>query len=356
MNLFQKLRINLIRYLYLLNSLTIHECKRPESKSILWLYDNKINPDGYTLRNYAIQISEEINANLISFGSQNLKLELFINFIKYIPLILWYRNIEKFALTILNKQILAIKNLEYVLVGSGNGFLASIAIRAFKKKIKILEIQHGLLDESYLPLKCHIFYARSVDSMHFLGKVDKHVKVKLISNDLNKPEYTKFQIKSPDEIKSLVFWSKNPLGGISWEELCELEAGIVFFAREQKLNLYFNLHPRDNIFKFFIRHLRIYQYPSEISFKEVLKIILRKRLIFSDQMPREDGPGRKVLHISCFSSSLITQSSTGDLVFNIANSRPHFVIKSYSWIESKLLKEIRNISFPLSVTEIKKNA
>ena len=31
-----------------------------------------------------------------------------------------------------------------------------IAIKEFKKRIEILEIQHGLLDESYLPLKCDI--------------------------------------------------------------------------------------------------------------------------------------------------------------------------------------------------------
>ena len=127
------------------------------STSILWLYDNRTNPDGYTLKNFALLVSKEKNSDLISFGPQNFRLEFFVNFIKYLPFIIWYRNIEKFALMLIKKQINLLGNIKYILVGSGNGFLASIAIEEYKKRIEILEIQHGLLDESYLPLKCDTF-------------------------------------------------------------------------------------------------------------------------------------------------------------------------------------------------------
>ena len=149
-------------------------------------------------------------------------------------------------------------------------------------------------------------------------------------------------------------WSKNPSGGISWEDLSDLEAGIVSFAREYKLDLYFNCHPRDSKIKFLFRHLKNYFRTSKIFFSEIIKIILKQRLNFSDEGPVKNQIKRKTLHVSCFSSSFITETLDGDLVLNIKNLRPDFVIDSYSWVESMPLKEIDNISFPITVTEIKK--
>ena len=354
MKTIQKIRINLIRYFFLINSFTIREDDQPKSNSILWLYDNRKNPDGYSLKSFALLISKETNTDLISFGPQNFRLGFFVNFVRYLPFIIWYRNIEKFALKLINQQINLLGNTRYILVGSGNGFLSSIAIKEFKKRIEILEIQHGLLDESYLPLKCDIFYCRSIDDRFFLNRYDKNLSLKLIANDLGKPKYVKYNLKSPDEIQSLKMWSKNPSGGISWEDLSDLEAGIVSFAREYKLDLYFNCHPRDSKIKFLFRHLKNYFRTSKIFFSEIIKIILKHRLNFSDEGPVKNQIKRKTLHVSCFSSSFITETLDGDLVLNIKNLRPDFVIDSYSWVESMPLKEIDNISFPITVTEIKK--
>jgi hypothetical protein len=350
----QKIRINLIRYFYLINSFTAKEDNQPKSTSTLWLYDSRTNPDGYLLKNFALLVSKEKNTNLISVGPQKFRLGFFCNFVKYLPFIIWHRNIEKFALMLINEQINLSGSIRYILVGSGNGFLSSIAIEEYKKRIEILEIQHGLLDESYLPLKCDTFYCRSEDDKFFLNQYNKNISLKLISNDLGKPKYIKYNLKSSDEIHSLIMWSKNPSGGISWKDLSDLEAGVVSFAREHKLDLYFNCHPRDNKIKFLFRHIIHYLNTSKILFTEIIKIVLRQKLNFSEEIRVQNSTKRKTLHISCFSSSFITETLSGDLVFNIKNLRPDIVIDSYSWIESMPLTEINNISFPLTVTEIKK--
>ena len=140
-------------------------------------------------------------------------------------------------------------------------------------------------------------------------------------------------------------WSKNPSGGITWKDLSDLEAGVVSFAKH-KLDLFFNYHPRDSKIKFLFRHLRNYFSTSKILFTEVIDIILRQRLNFSEEIKLQNSTIRKTLHVSCFSSSFITETLDGDLVFNIKNLRPHIVIESYSWIESMPLKDIDNISFP----------
>ena len=61
----------------------------------------------------------------------------------------------------------------------------------------------------------------------------------------------------------------------------------------------------------------------------------------------------KILHISCFSTSLISEPKSGDYVLNICNERPQIVFEVYSWLSNINIDNLQDFSFPLEVNEIK---
>jgi hypothetical protein len=111
----------------------------------------------------------------------------------------------------------------------------------------IVEIQHGLLDDSYFKGRIPIlFLARSKMSAKIYNIMRPQVPISIVSFDLSPPAIAYFKIKNNCEVH---FYSKNPGGGISKEELSKLENCLT----KKFPNLILHLHPRDNLIKFLLR-------------------------------------------------------------------------------------------------------
>lgn len=347
------LRINFTRYLFLINSIPsfIKIENSSSDGSILWLYDSTSSPDGYSLVTFALKLARKEELNLLSFGPTNFTIIFFKRFLFHLPSIIRHRNIYKFAFHLLKKQLLINKDIKYILTGSCNGFLMSV-VKKNNLNIKILEIQHGILDESYLPLKCDVFYTRSKTSAELLKFFSPSSDIRILSNDLEIPPSRRFCIDSPSKIESITLWSKNPDGGITWQELAVLESGLVSFANKYKFDLYFKMHPRDNKLKFIYRHLWLRK-NTTMSLVQLAQIAFLNKIKNNYMSSFSLEKSSRNLNISCFSTSLISESAPSDLIFNLTNIRPNIVKDCYSWIESETIENLKDLSIPFNVTEIK---
>lgn len=141
-------------------------------------------------------------------------------------------------------------HFEFAVFGENKGVNSRI-VKKWLKFEKVIEVQHGALDSSYFPIESDVFVCRSTDAYNsvkgssFLGE--------LVADELDfDVELTQSQqcLGSYDQY---ILFSKNPGGGISWRDLAHAESKI--FRTLFSKNIQFIKHPRDNIFKFGVRHL-----------------------------------------------------------------------------------------------------
>tara|TARA_X000000950_G_scaffold201757_1_gene242923 strand:+ start:23833 stop:24864 length:1032 start_codon:yes stop_codon:yes gene_type:complete len=339
------IKILLERYLFLLNASAIP--LKTASKSALWIIDEKNSPGGYPIEESVYKVAKDLDIDIIRFDSKFNFFVLLYNFILKLPLIIKSRDINKFTEIIVNKELNKNNNIEYIITGSCNSFVASV-IHNSSIPIKIIEIQHGQIDESYIPVRADIFYSRSEKSKKLLEDLHPGADIRNISSEYDIPKYNKKSLTSQHQIKQIYFWSKNPNGGISWRELVILENEIFDLSQKLNINLSFKIHPRDNKLKFLFRHLFFNEYKN-MKFIRILKIFFTKKLTYKVINTFKNN---KTLHISCFSTSLISEPKTHDYVINIINERPQIVLETYSWLSSINLSKLKNVSFPFEVTEI----
>lgn len=169
--------------------------------------------------------------------------------------------------------------------------------------IDLVEIQHGLLDESYFHGRTPVlFLARSTSSVTIYKKFRPNVDVRLVSTDLEAPFYKQTRIKSP---RAAWIYSKNPGGGIGISDLVSLERGLCDAFPSARLVI----HPRDRFVKLIIRH----------RFKlQVLCSYFRGLFISSNE------PGRLV--ISSYSTALFDKPNLGDCVLNVGIERSRCMV------------------------------
>ena len=334
------------RYIFLLSA-TITP-KSTEKKSALWIIDEKNSPGGYPIESIVREVSKDMNLDIVKFDTKFNLIIILYNFFSNLPLILKLRSINKFTEAVIKNQLNKNKNVEYIITGSCNSFVASV-IHNSNISIKIIEIQHGQIDESYLPVKADIFFSRSQQSSNLLNKLYPKADIRKISNEYDIPKYNKKFLYSQHDFKEIYFWSKNPNGGISWKELVKLENDVVNLCDKLDVNLIFKAHPRDNKFKFIVRHL-LFNIKKDTKFLRILKIFFANSFI---NQTIKTNKKSKILHISCFSTSLISEPKSGDYVLNICNERPQIVFEVYSWLSNINIDNLQDFSFPLEVNEIK---
>lgn len=132
---------------------------------------------------------------------------------------------------------------------------------------KLVEVQHGALDESYFPIQSDIFVCRSSESCARV--LDSTFTGILIQDVLDFDVSFEKSLRSLDSYSQYSFFSKNPGGGVSWANLARAESKI--FNRLSKKNIYLNVHPRDNFLKFCIRHLCYSRFAKLRAFIKIYK-------------------------------------------------------------------------------------
>ncbi len=186
----------------------------------------------------------------------------------------------------------------------------------------IIEIQHGLLDDSYFNgRKPSLFLARSKESAYIYRMLRPTIKVIEISNDLKMP--CLLPSKSMN-FTSVEFYSKNPEGGISLEDLRKMEIELVNLIPTLRLHL----HPRDSLLKLIIR--------SRFNLK-ITRCYLRTILFNKDCGSR--------LIISSYSSALFDRVVSGDFVLNLKSQQPPSLIqeKVYGCLPTYSIKEVKMV-------------
>lgn len=340
-------KILLERYLFLLNASAVPS--KTSSKSALWIIDEKNSPGGYPIEESVCKVAKELELDIIRFDSKSNLAVFFYNFFLNLPVIIKLRNIDKFTQYIVKKELNKNNNIEYIITGSCNSFVASV-IHNSSISVQIIEIQHGQIDESYIPVKADIFYSRSMQTKKLLKDLFPNSDIRNISSEFDIPKYNKRTLTNKDEIQEIYFWSKNPNGGISWRELVSLENEIFDLSKKLNVNLSLKIHPRDNALKFLIRHTFFNNKKKIMRFIRILKILFTKKIKHN---VKKTDTKNKILHISCFSTSLISEPKSNDYVLNIINTRPQIVLETYSWLSNINLSNLKNVSFPIEVTQIK---
>lgn len=163
----------------------------------------------------------------------------------------------------------------------------------------IIEIQHGLLDDSYINGKVPIlFLARSTQSKEIYKIFRPEVPVMVVSNDLTPPILYISELSSFDNVH---FYSKNPGGGVSGSELFNIELTLTKLVPLLRLHI----HPRDSFLKLLIRS----------QFKiGVVRAYLRSFFPVNKN--------KQKLVISSYSTSLYDRVNCGDFVVNLKLSNP----------------------------------
>jgi hypothetical protein len=191
---------------------------------------------------------------------------------------------------------LIVKKLNNINLTIYTGNINSVCLEEFSN---IIEIQHGLLDDSYINGKAPVlFLARSIKSAEIYQIFRPEVPVKVVSNDLTPPSLDLSELSSFDNAH---FYSKNPGGGVSRSELFNIELTLTKLVPLLRLHI----HPRDGFLKFLIRsRLKII----------VVKAYLRSLFPVDKNKPK--------LVISSYSTSLYDRVNCGDFVLNLKLLNP----------------------------------
>ncbi len=267
--------------------LILSNCKlvcRSDNVRIAVIYQNL--PEGVAvekLLTYKFRTQDKIDTMTFDFNA-NFSLVSLINI---------FRSIED----ILKHQFSDITKYKFLYVGETKGFLTKELIKFFDCG-RVIEIQHGQLDESYFPIKSNLFIARDSIAYKILLENQSTNKTIHLFNDFNIDNSHYLDINKHDV--NVVYWGKNPGGGVTWSKLVQLEKKI-FICFFQELTQV-KLHPRDNLLKFFFRHL----------FFGNFRVIYIYFLIGSSV-----GRLGEILNIGSNTTSLIDKTNAGEYLLNI---------------------------------------
>lgn len=301
----------------------------------LWVFDTIKHPDGAVMRPYVRVVAEQNDLALWSYGPSSWRwsgaFATLLRALTYSHLMTrrHFDNVLEWAVRRELERWCEENAPKVLLVGSSKGTFARAAISHFGHQ-STWEIQHGLLDRSYFPLRVSRFYARSEVSAKIVSDHSPDVTVCTMSGSLNPPKGTGASI-SVSAISAIRCFSKNPGGGCTARQLADFERACAELANSLRVPFELHLHPRDNTLKLLLRHKAM----------TVLWWILKRK------------PIRKVgitLVMSSFSSALVSNSRKGDAIVNVAIDPPGRVVAAeYSWVPTCDLELLRSSPLRLPV-------
>lgn len=298
--------------------------------SALWVFDTVNQPDGGVLQAYMKMVAHREGLRLKSFGPGNAlfseRLQHIAEFISRLGCLLHQDFDIKFAHQVKEKisEVFADAAPAVLLVGSSKGTFATVA-SGVDLNVKVWEVQHGLLDQSYFPMSIQRFYSRSHVSAAIVEEFAPHVDVEILSHSLDPPEGY-MSVANLNDVCELMCFSKNPGGGCNSHDLALFELGCYLAAQQLQIKFSLQLHPRDNVLKLLWRHRRLY----------VLGW-LRK--------PDSQFGAQRRLVVSAYSSALITESRRDDLLINVMIEKPNEITRrEYHWLPTVSLAELGTIS------------
>lgn len=281
-------------------------------RSALWVFDTVRGPDGYALQNRMVALARREGLKLFSFGPADERpasARAVVSALRSDP--------ERgFAVQAAERIAQAAGECDTSLfvVGSSRGTFA----RALAPSAEIWEVQHGLLDSSYFPVRADRFFARSQTSFALLARSISVDRLAMLSDDLVPPSTKPSDLAGAT---SLVCYSKNPGGGCSAQELVQLERAAVSLAHRLGLPFQLMLHPRDTRMKLLARHRR-------------LSILRHLR-------PLTGLPAGPRVVLSSFSTALTAESRPGDRLLNVALSPIDPVAAAeYGWLPNITLSQL----------------
>lgn len=253
------------------------------ARRALWIFDSLRGPDGYALRDQMFALAAREKLDLYAFGP-------FDDRPDGGELSAYFGDFE----ALLAQRIAAAAaecGARLFLTGSARGTFAA----AIDGQAELWEVQHGLLDPSYLPMRADRFYVRSATSCEILEKEGYGSRLVTLADDLCPPRVA---AASTAGATSVVCYSKNPGGGCTASELARFESAVIAMATRRMLPVELRLHPRDNRAKLVARHrgTGILRYT-----RSAVTPIAGPRLI-----------------VSSFSTALTSESVAGDLLLNTA--------------------------------------
>lgn len=279
-------------------------------RSALWVFDSLRGPDGYAMRNQMHALAIREGLNLFAFGPFNdgrsvtRSSSLRGSFDRLI--------VERIGASA------SACNARLFLTGSAKGTFAA----AIDPGAELWEIQHGLLDSSYLPMRADRFFARSSSSRDILDKAGYGHRVAMLSEDLSPPQVTTAKGILPTTV---LCYSKNPGGGCTATELADFERAVIAMAAKHKLPVEIRQHPRDSRAKIIARH-------SSLSILRYLK-----------KQPEYRSGARLI--VSSFSTALTSESKAGDLLINVSlNEVDPIVAEEYRWVPTVPVDFLSSIS------------
>lgn len=279
----------------------------------LWVFDTRSAPDGYSMHGLMTQLAQREGLRLFSFGptadfSFTAIVQSIVNF--------WGPSIQDSVRRRIKDAALEC-GAELYVVGSINGTFA----KTLPKASSIWEVQHGLLDSSYFPIRAARFFTRSSTSYDLLASSVPLDKLTMLNEDLSPPQTVDGHIH---EAKEIICYSKNPGGGCTTEALANFEQSAMLLAKRLNLPFRLQIHPRDNWLKLVIRHRRL----------SILKYVYTK-------MQMRCGSR---LVVSSFSTALASETITGDLLLNVRLSAADPITEAeYGWLPAVSICALKNI-------------
>lgn len=292
--------------------LTMASC-RPEinagARPALWIFDSLRGPDGYALRAQMHALATREGLNLHAFGPFEDE-----------PSIAGMSALRGDFDRLLAERIAVAAaqcNARLFLTGSAKGAFAA----AIDPEAELWEVQHGLLDPSYLPMRADRFFIRSSSSRDILEKAGYGDRLVTLSQDLSPPHVT---TDNGAVAMSVVCYSKNPGGGCTATELAGFERAVIAMAARRKLPVELRQHPRDSRAKLIARHRGT----------AMLRYLRRRPT---------SATGAKLI-VSSFSTALTSESMAGDLLLNVAlKPVDPIVAAEYQWLPTVSVEALAKI-------------
>jgi hypothetical protein len=279
----------------------------------IWVFDSRSGPDGYVLRDQILQLAKIERLKLFSFGPRDgHKHRSCLTPLKVVAQSSDSAFSDRVACCL--DEAAAVCGTSLFIVGACKGTFAGM----IPASAELWEVQHGLLDPSYFPVKAHRFFARSSTSLALLSKAGAADRLTALSDDLSPPRTVPGDIA---DAKSLVCYSKNPGGGCTTAELTQFERSVEDLARRLGLPYRLKLHPRDNPLKLTVRHRRgtVARY-----LKPDAQMLPAPRLV-----------------VSSFSTALTAETRKGDLLMNVVIAPLNPIIEAeYNWLPTVCIDDL----------------
>lgn len=285
--------------LWLISASMLRLERKSEGDAALWVFDSLSAPDGYVLREHMLAVANGEDLAVHGFGPYKQPLLPGIGrFLGRLGL-LFGREVERRLAELCTARIAQAKEAagaRVLLVGASKAIFPALALPLFSREAA-REVQHGLLDDTYIPVRVGCFHARSAQSADIVRRLDPKANVVLLSNELGPPPVEAPAPLEATKIAGVACFSKNPGGGCTAEDLARFEQAARRLSAALGVPFTLRLHPRDKLRNLVLRH----RGPG------LLANVGRGPI-------REAAPW---LVVSSFSTSLIDGSRPGDFLLNV---------------------------------------